>query len=112
MTTPKYVRDALDRIDLMTVPVDVRTALDRLGGTSDAVADTLRAKGVRGVRNYYADCPVAVWLRGEFPGAPIEVGVGYVFIDGAEVVMMPEPVRDFVHDFDVAGWHADLEVRP
>jgi len=52
---------------------DVRAALDALGGTADEVAETLRAKGVKGVPGSACDCVLAVYLRDTFGGVPFEV---------------------------------------
>ncbi len=46
---------------------EVHTALGNLGSTSQEIAQTLIAKGVKGKRQNSHKCPIAQYLRMQFP---------------------------------------------
>jgi hypothetical protein len=100
----------------------LRLALDSLGQTSEAIADSLRAKGCGGEPVSASHCPLANYIRRLLPGYPINVD---------EVVKITVPSRDacphlgfgilaefklpaahraFISDFD-DGAYPDLETR-
>lgn len=93
------------------VTARVTAALAELGDTPDAVADSLRAKGIKGARRAECDCPVANYLRTLDGISEIEVSGTEVFlgpsIDQGIGIEMPVSVAGFVHHFD-EGVYLDL----
>lgn len=101
-------------------------ALSALGGTGDAVAETLAAGNWRGLRDECSACPVAVYLKAKFGrDTHVEVtqiqvsierdmwidegyGMGYM-AHQTVVVETPDPVTDFVTDFDSKHRYSHLE---
>jgi hypothetical protein len=81
--------------------------LSQLGRTADEVAAGLRAAGVRGRPRESACCPLAVFLRGRFPGRELSVGTTHVLLDSHAYEVMPEGCRDFVLALD-HGRYPDL----
>ena len=86
---------------------DVKAALVALGDTPDAVAEALRAAGVRGVRSSCSLCPVASHLSRVFVGQGLDFACHRHKVDvqragGHDVgsVVLPGPVRRFVSEFD------------
>lgn len=83
-----------------------------LGDTADAVADQLRAKGIKGEPRKCAACPVQNYLR-PLTTAPnlSTTGVSVWFDDpDGDVpieVMLPRPVSQFISLFDL-GVYLDL----
>jgi hypothetical protein len=100
-------------------------ALAALGDTADAVAGTLTAGGWRGLRDECTACPVAVYLKSLYGDVHVEVSQVQVSIEqdmwidqGYEmgytahltvVVETPDPVADFVSDFDSLHRYSHLE---
>lgn len=87
--------------------------LAELGDTADKVADTLRAKGIKGVRESYEHCPIAKLLQAEDREHVVVLGdswealVDDCWLDGD----LPQSVRGFVERFD-AGVYLDLVEVP
>ncbi len=97
-----------------------------LGASGDAVAATLTAGGWRGLRDQCADCPVAVRIKAAY-GRHVHVEVSQVqvsverdvWIDEGHgmgytahqtvVVETPDPVADFIGDFDSRHRYSHLE---
>lgn len=105
MTDPTYTAD--DR--------GLRAALDYLGPTPDAVADTLLRLGIRGERHISCRCPVAVYIRRVMPIAGDDqsnVAVGpdqiTVLVVGDMIVQVdtPPPVAGFIRACDQGGYPA------
>lgn len=71
--------------------------LNALGSTPDEVADTLRFAGYKG-DHAPNNCPVANYLRDQFPGE--YVSVGWVAQVQNQLMMLPSPVETFVTRFD------------
>lgn len=93
----------------MTTATGVHDTLRRLGDTPEAIAETLRVKGVRGSTRSVDRCPIAVWLSQEYPEVDwIQVGRGMAIVQGVATVFLPAAVREFVDAFDL-GAHPDLE---
>lgn len=96
--------------DSDTLRSELTAALKALGDTPDAVADTLRALGITGVRRSHRTCPVARYLSEVF-GPDVSVGrdMSHVRVNGviAETTT-PQPVTQFISLFD-NGRYPDLE---
>jgi hypothetical protein len=81
-----------------------------LGDTADKVADTLRAKGIKGWRRSSCACPVAkVLIAAGYPD--VEVDAGWVWPESTRTddfcVTVPKPVSNFIIRFD-EGVYLDL----
>lgn len=89
--------------------------LAELGDTADAVADRLRALGVKGQRAMSQHCPIANYVRANAPGlSRVRVLPTAVKFrrDGAPIsawqwVVTPDAVHKFANNFD-AGVYLDL----
>lgn len=80
----------------------VYEALRRLGSSSDAIADSLAERGIRGQRMEERSCPLANYLLAEC-GVQVQIEVGSVQIDGVDGFMSTavcDGVEDFIKDFD------------
>jgi len=94
----------------------IRAALDKLGSTSEEVAEKLKEKGVKGARRSVGTCPIAIYLWRE--GFKWENGVGTMIVGGscisdnprADLMATPGVVADFIRDFD-RGNYPELEER-
>lgn len=93
----------------MTAPTAERVAelLAELGDTPDAVADKLRALGVKGYRNDCGACPIAAYLAVGTDYAGIEVSGYSVFVDDVRATGLPQSVAGFIRSFD-RGVYLDL----
>jgi len=95
----------------------VRYLLADLGDSPDAVAETLRAAGITGVREVGSACPVANWLHHQEPTlGDLEVSEEEVALllsdddepgDHFEWVIQTDAVADFIVRFD-HGHYPDL----
>ena len=91
----------------------VSTLIGSLGTSGWKVAETLQARGVTGWREDCTSCPVANLIKAEVPETvdltQEDFGVTdeYVRLPGGERVDLPEPVAEFVRDFD-GGRYLDL----
>lgn len=92
----------------------VTELLADLGGTADAVADRLRALGIKGTRHDGCSCPIANLLRSNGCGtSELEVSNYHVYPTGSlipndqEVPQLPPPVTQFIRRFD-EGVYLDL----
>ncbi len=98
----------------------IEKMLAGLGDTADAVAESLRDKGIRGLRCQGEFCPIATLIRSEFPETeadewgwvlqahgygPLDyyVDQGRLYMHG-DVLLHPEPVRQFIEAFDEHGY--------
>jgi len=82
-------------------------ALSDLGNTMDAVAATLRTKGIKGRRRSTCSCPVAKYLLSlGFVG----VTVGDEVWVGDTMQRTPEAVCEFIATFD-GGGYPDLDAE-
>ncbi len=99
---------------------ELRTVLERLGGTADEVAATVRVKGVQGVRNTVRVLnPVVRYVQNALrkdnldldvmTGKTIRVNSGSTV--RKEEVALPEAVRQFLDAFN-RGDYPDLELPP
>jgi hypothetical protein len=92
----------------------LRSALEALGTTADAVARNLEAMGFRGCRSKESNCPVAHYALASIPDAR-EVSVIYGGVaalnaaDDRVDVPMTDAIEHFVEFFD-AGGYPGLEV--
>lgn len=100
----------------MSDPNEIRSRiigkLCALGETTEEVAGALRVKGMTGLRGFGDSCPVFHYLATELPDLDIRhVDVYAVWRDpdtGNELqALLPDPVVDFVDEFD-SGQHPDL----
>ena len=91
---------------------DLLARLDALGQDNEAVAETLRSRGIKGVPGEDHICPVANYLREVLPkGAVITVDGSSVTAadqEGPRTVTTPGPVAHFIECFD-NGEFADLQ---
>jgi len=92
----------------------VRALLESLGDTHDAVAESLRRRGIKGTREDGCDCPIARVIQAEFPEARKENGAVWNDEDGSWFVSsilvstpdgkirdaLPNAVQDFIEIFD------------
>ena len=90
--------------------------LEELGNTPDEVADSLRAKGIKGVRNtVHILNPIvryALTRRPDAKGIDLILGerLRTVFADGqVSEIAVPEPVLRFLEAFH-QGHYADMEM--
>lgn len=104
----------------------VTAALDALGNDGDEVAESLRRLGIEGIQHDCLHCPGAMYLARLYPDADVHVdrthvrldrilrGVdenGYQTRDEEKVrIDTPDPIRDFVADFD-SDVHPHLKRR-
>ena len=92
----------------------VAELLAGLGDTPDAVADTLRARGIKGVREHCCACPIAELLkRNGIPNPHVECARVWPDPDSMWKVStrMPAAVQVFIDRFD-EGVYLDLGVEP
>jgi len=90
--------------------------LEQLGSTPDAVADSLRAAGIKGVRNTVRFLnPVVRYVRTQIPDV---YGIDLILGDRLRIVFatgerteeaVPEPVQRFLEGFH-RGQYPDLEM--
>ena len=83
----------------------LNASLNRLGKTSQEIAESLRQLKITGRQMDSAKCPLAVYLRTEFPDESVEVNDAGIEVNGAFVVR--KGAGDFVDDFD-GGRYPDL----
>jgi hypothetical protein len=104
----------------MNLQDDLHTNLERMGGTADEVAATVRAKGVQGVRNTVRLLnPVVRYVQNilRIDNLDLDVMTGKTIRanSGSAVKMqelpLPEPVREFLDAFN-RGAYPDLELPP
>ena len=69
---------------------DLYELLAGLGSTADEIVDTLRAAGIKGLRQEAAACPIANWLV-------LEANAWDVEVDGIEVSIRAEGSNRAVH---------------
>lgn len=84
----------------------VAELLAGLGDTPDAVADTLRAKGIKGKRGDFCGCPVARCVQELLGTENANVSDVWVYFVAGRVPT-PRPVSDFLSLFD-RGVYLDL----
>ena len=104
----------------MDLKDDLRTTLEGMGGTADEIAATLRAKGVRGVRNAVRFLnPVVRYVQNtlRYDNLDLDVMTGKTIrLNSGSVVKMqevaiPEAVRQFLDAFN-RGAYPDVELPP
>lgn len=94
--------DLKERIEVM---------LAGLGDTADAVADSLRAKGITGLRDNGCNCPIARLIQDEVPEAARPaaewddqtgmwfVGLAHIRTPAGDIDVSP-PIAEFIEVFD------------
>jgi hypothetical protein len=103
-------------MDTVAAQAQVQKALDGLGNSAAAVAGTLRASGIQGVRNTARFLnPVVRFIQQSLPSSFLDMDLTrpntlrLKLQDGSSIdVDLPAPVRDFLHAFD-QGAYPDLE---
>ena len=87
----------------------VRELLDALGSTTDQIAASLKAKGIKGLLGHGCSCPIYNYLVGE--GVPVrEVDSDQVTVEppapDAPLVLvdLTDSVSDFVWSFDLGRY--------
>jgi len=95
----------------VNITAQVETTLAELGDTPDAIADRLRALGIKGRQHSMRFCPIARLIEPLNGVEFVEVDGRYAFlspdIDTTDWVWLPQPVREFVSWFD-DGVYLDL----
>lgn len=90
----------------------VRALLLEMGATSEEVANTLRREGIKGDRGTGFSCPVANYLQAKGQDGILVLTNYCTAVDdnGKEVldVENPEPVSNFIRDFDEGNDFHDL----
>ncbi len=99
----------------MTDLAEVIVALKRLGGTPDAIAQSLREKGIKGMCGSGSECPISRFIRAE-------TGADNVCTDGSSVRVSDGPgsvlsytnddINRFVHCFDRHHYPDLIDVPP
>jgi hypothetical protein len=98
--------------------------LESLGDTPEAVANSLRAQGIKGKKDSTCHCPI---LNGIYKACPDywsglkivngrKEGVHYYYgatLDDAQICdpRLPQPVMDFIGAFDTTNQFDDLAVK-
>jgi hypothetical protein len=99
----------MTRNERTAIKRNVSVLLEQLGGTSEAVATSLRQAGVQGDPFLVSRCPLARYLHAVVGVEPrvgkIKVGLYKAVINGPRwwqpmTIDLPAPVRGFVVDFD------------
>lgn len=85
---------------------DLTNMLAALGDTPDAVADQLRALGIKGGQSDYCGCPIANYLLQSGAYTCVFVAPSEILAD-ADMVQTPMPIAAFIGRFDV-GDYPDL----
>lgn len=83
----------------------IKEALRALGNSHAAIAESLKAKGIRAVSGPLraTTCPIAVFLKGELNGLEVSVGIGtacYEENGRAQHLRLSNPVYNFIYQFD------------
>lgn len=90
-------------------PAQVLANLGSLG-SPEAIAAHLAHRGIRGRVSMLSDCPIARYLRAECGPLPdMLVGCAYLFGPGGTSTAQPEPVREFIREFDEGHWPALID---
>jgi hypothetical protein len=85
----------------------LRQELAGLGNTPDEIADKLWTEGITGLRRSASYCPVAQYLRREYPSVSVSSTNIGVLSDGHGVVIgAPDPIVDFIYNFDTGSYLA------
>ncbi len=86
----------------------IECLLTALGSTTNDVANSLMANGVKGNRQSCYHCPIAVYLKKATGDVVIvestHAGIQYKY----DLVRLPVPVQQFIIDFD-RGFYPELE---
>lgn len=85
---------------------DLADMLATLGDTPDAVADQLRALGIKGGQSDYCGCPIARYLLQSGAYTCVFVAPSEILAD-ADMIQTPMPIALFIGRFDV-GDYPDL----
>lgn len=88
----------------------VRNSLDRLGGTADEVAESLRHARIQGEQDEECWCPVAVYLRMLFKTDAVSVGYYGLSVNGVSLET-PHQISSFIGEMDRLEY-PDLKVGP
>lgn len=106
---------------MSTLKERVEVLLRSLGDTADEVADSLRARSIKGTRDDGCKCPIAKVIAAEIPessGAEWDdedgkwfVSQGYVRTPAGDL-WPPAAVSEFIEIFDDFGISSDDPERP
>lgn len=72
--------------------------LATLGASAEAVARTLKKKGIKGTLEAVNSCPVAEFLKREYRGEEIAVALD-IEVNGV-TIRAPKAISDFIDKFD------------
>jgi hypothetical protein len=74
-------------------------AVKSLGTTERGIARKLKAAGIKGEPGDPTCCPIAVYLKGQFPDEAVEVGGRTITVNGATSAT-PDGANAFITEFD------------
>jgi hypothetical protein len=94
----------------MTTTQEMYKALEKLGGSPDAVARKLQEEGIRGQQGWMNACPIANFIKKRFE--VIRIDVRKYLID-CEVGMFetPDAIAQFIDRFD-KDYYPELQEKP
>ena len=75
--------------------------------TGEAVARKFQKMGIRGMIQSGFQCPLAQYMSGPGMCDGAHVSSAAIWLDGKRIMDLPEPLREFIADFD-AGKYPDL----
>jgi hypothetical protein len=94
----------------MKTSQELEVELAALGDSPEAVANALRAMGIKGKRRDACHCPLATYLQ-NISGEIIYVGdsvAGFDIINERISIQLPLACQRFINDFDSFGRFQDL----
>lgn len=84
----------------MLIEEELQAALARLGSSPEEIAESLNTKGISGYRRKPTNCPIANYLKQEFPNVGLIYVGGVVCFDETKKIPTPTEVREFINGFD------------
>jgi len=90
--------------------------LESMGGTPDAVAEFLKARGIKGLTDDAVNDPVCRFLRQELKSTDVCIEYGSVFVDTAGTwepsAALPDAVDTFLEAFDAEVYPDLIDTIP
>lgn len=89
---------------------EITESLAKLGNTADEIAQSLQVKSIVGDQGDVSFCPIAIYLKGEFPTMGVDVDPDAIYLwdlGGPSFechVKPPLAVKTFIGDFDRATY--------
>lgn len=84
----------------------LREVLGRLGNTADEIAESLAAKACKGRQGSPSSCPIANYIKDQFPQSQVHVEARHSDLNG-KCTSHTYAVEQFIRDFD-AGRYPQL----